>query len=417
MPVAVRSPFCDAYFSLLPNCSLRQAVICPTLLSSPEAWTPRNVGLKSILVRSLRSILTAIIHELNDQISCLRNDLHVLPRSDPLRPSCLYILGFVQFCRHELSHQNEELDQCILQLTEAILLPHRPWGGHRANITVIFFRLAMALLQRSQKSKQPDDVNSVIDYFRYLRDHLPEAYDISRNRVMVLLVEAFSIRTRLGSGDRTQDIEDMIALCDELKQDGPADFTNSALLFLTLAVAGDSSTNEVLNPPSDKSIESLRGASMRWPSCLAFSFAFAVSLIYRFVQTFSDDDYNEAVAILNRIIVSSSREDSTEFWSNRSLVFLTTAASLRSTFYGNPEYAEETMSHLHCLRCSSSDDGFRRYTVRAMENLKERRSQRFGIERSPVLQEPVSRTPELLTPRHHCTWFHLEAKSQSRALS
>ena len=261
---------------------------------------------------------------------------------------------------------------------------------------MILLWLAIALLQRSQKSKQPDDVSSVIDHFRRLLDHPLETYGISRNRVMVSLVEALSIRTRLGSGDRTQDIEDMIALCDELKQDGPADVTNSALSFLFLAVAGDSSTNENLNLLSDKSIESLRGASMRWPSCLAFSFALATSFLRRFVQTFSDDDYNEAVAILNRIIASSNREDSTAFWSNWSSALLTTAASIRSTIYGNPEYVEEAISHLDSLRCSSSDDALRRHAVGVMEVLKEVRSQHFGIEESPTFQEPVSRTPNVV---------------------
>ena len=209
---------------------------------------------------------------------------------------------------------------------------------------------------------------------------------------MVSLVEAFCIRTRLGSGDKTQDIEDMIALCDELKQRGPAYFTNRALSFLILAVSGGSSISGDLNPLSDKSIESLRGASMRWPSCLEFSFALATSLTRRFTQTLSDDDYNEAVAIVNRIIVSSSREDSAELWSNASSTLLTTAALFRSDLYGNPEYAEEAMSHLHSFRCSSSDDGFRRHVV---ECLKEQRSRLFGIGRPLVLQEPVLRTPKV----------------------
>jgi len=213
---------------------------------------------------------------------------------------------------------------------------------------------------------------------------------------MVSLVEAFSVRSRLGSGDRTQDIEDMIALCDELKQHGPAESANSALSFLTQAVQCSSSINGFFNPPSDKSIESLRGATMRWPSCLAFPFALASSLTYRFAQTFSDDDYNEAVAILNRIIVSSSSQDSAEFWWRRSSVLLTAAASLRSSMYESPEYAEEAMSHLHSIRCSSPDDALRRYAVGTMEDLKKRRLELFGIEESPALQEPVFPTPKVV---------------------
>jgi len=314
-----------------------------------------------------------------------------------MRPSFLYFLGCGQLHRYELSHQNEDLDQCILQLTQAILLPHRPWAGPKINIAVMFFWLAKALLRRSEKSKQPDGVNSAIDYFHWLQDHSLEACDISRNEMMVSLVEAFSIRTRLGSGDRTQDIEDMIALCDEPKQHGPAHLTKRALFFLILAVTGDSS-NGILNPPSDKSIESLRGAGMRWPSCLEFSFALATSLTYRFIETFSDDDYNEAVAILNRVIVSSSREDSaeSESWSDMSSALLTTAACLRSSVYGNPEYAEEAMSHLHSLSRSSSGDRLRFYAVRTMELLEGQRLRLFGIGKSPAHQEPVFRTPKVV---------------------
>jgi hypothetical protein len=127
---------------------------------------------------------------------------------------------------------------------------------------MIFFWLSIALFRRSKKSKRLDDVNSVIDYFHRLQDYSLEVHGISRNKVMVLLVEAFAIRASLGSEYMTQDIEYMIALCDELKQNSSADFTNKAHGSLIEAII-NGSFGEASNRPSDKSIEILRTASLR----------------------------------------------------------------------------------------------------------------------------------------------------------
>ena len=333
------------------------------------------------------------IHQLNR----LQDGIHRLPRSHPLRAYGLYVVGSERLLCHEISHQNEDLDldQCILQLTEAILLPHRTWGEYRVNIMSTFSWLAMALLQRSEKSKQPDDVNSVIDYVRRLHDHPLQACGVPRIFMTTLLVQAFAIRTVLGSGDRTQDIEDMIALCDELKQDSSGFFTNRALLYLNRAVFS-ASFGEISNRSSNKSIDTLRGATMRWPSCLALSFALALSLTSRFFETISDDDYREATAILNKIIDSPSCEDRDELLSKQSSELLVTIATFRSSMYTNPEYAEETMSLIHSLRRSSSSGVLRRSTVMNMEILEEQRLHLFGIKKSSAIQELVSPTPKVV---------------------
>ena len=89
-----------------------------------EAWTFRNVGLNPNLVRSLLSIFTASPDEFDNMMSVFRNMFHLLPRSHPARPFGLYLFGFGLLQCHESSHQSEDLDQAILHLTEAILLPH-----------------------------------------------------------------------------------------------------------------------------------------------------------------------------------------------------------------------------------------------------------------------------------------------------
>jgi len=166
-----------------------------------------------------------------------------------------------------------------------------------------------------------------------------------------------------------QDIEEMIAVCDELLDlDSSAPPEYWPLSSLSDAVVIFARFRRRL---SDQSIESLRRASMRWPESNALSFIFAISLVYRFVETLSADDYNEAMAKLNGIIVSSRREDHAVWWSGLSSRVYTMTLLLRSILHNNPEYTEETMSYLQSLLCSPLPDEERQDIIDAMEHLSE----------------------------------------------
>ena len=323
-----------------------------------------------------------------------------------MRPLVLYTSGIGLFLRHELSHQSEDLDQCILNLTEGVLLPHRRWNGRKEDIIVGFYQLASALLQRSKKSKQPDDVNTTIDYLHSLRYHTLEAHNISRREAMTLLLDAFTFRIGLGSGNVMQDIDEMTAVCDELLNlDSSAVPENKTLLLLLDAILLCVTYRSRL---SDRSIESLRGASMRWPKSDALSFLLAVCLIQRFAETVSFDDYNEAMAVLDGIIVSPRREHHTESWSGLSSGLYTLTVHLRSLFYDNPEYTEEAMSRFQSLLSSPLSDEERHYIIDSMGRLSERRLKFFGAGVPPALQGPVSLDREVVDiPRS----LHLKASS------
>jgi hypothetical protein len=116
--------------------------------------------------------------------------------------------------RHALSQEKGDLDKCITHLTEAILIPFQSMQ----DVVHMFFQLATVLLSRFNIYKRPEDAESSLKYFRFLRTnfHHLEAFDIPHDQFTSRLVAALAGDLMSGFGDRIEGMEEMAALTHEL---------------------------------------------------------------------------------------------------------------------------------------------------------------------------------------------------------
>ncbi|KAI0297316.1 CHAT domain-containing protein [Multifurca ochricompacta] len=243
------------------------------------------------------------IMELDQMITSHQRALSRIPRSHPLYTTYIHRLARSRFERYKLSEQKEDLDKSIVHYTEAIFLP--PSWGFYLNVVQIFFQLALSLFLRSEKFKQPEDV--------------------SHELVTASLVKALTIQVEL-EADEKRDIEEMVMLCQELltwKQvepiDGVIQCLRDALKIL---------------PPGSHDI--LLGLIM--------------FLLIRYGTNYSNNDYDEAITLLESVIASSPLGNDRSKTQNEALAFAATLARVRATFHPNPEYLEEATSRFRTKR-------------------------------------------------------------------
>ena len=104
------------------------------------------------------------------------------------------------------------------------------------NTVELLFRLISALFRRSKKFEQLDDVQYAIEYLRYLRGLPLDSFDIPRNKVIELLIEALCFHVQL-TEDATRNMEEVVALCRELlASDISTDFPAAAFSSLYPAI-------------------------------------------------------------------------------------------------------------------------------------------------------------------------------------
>ena len=247
------------------------------------------------------------ISKIDYDIPSLQNSLWSLPTSHPLRPNHLQALAVARLRRYDLSGAKEDLDSSIVHCTEAIGLP-LPWAGPGPNIFRFSFCLVTALIRRSHKFKQPADAKDCIERLRHLRDQPLDAFDVTRDQVSSSLVQVLGIQVELKSGNVIQDIEEMAILCRELLTSSTMSETSLTAPIMALANAVLTKYRISGEEPRAQVIECLREANRRLPHFHALFLALAFSLACRFLATYSIDDYEEATAILDRIITSGSHD-------------------------------------------------------------------------------------------------------------
>ena len=331
---------------------------------------------------------------MDHSISLFGNLLSLLPRSDPRRRKCHYVLGWARYLRHESSGQDEDLDQSILHLTEAILLPFPGFGIFRVYIVEILFRLASTLSRRSQKFKRVDDADFAVKCLYCLRGQPLDKFGIQRNEVTISLIEMLAIRAISGSSDGMQDIEAMITISGELLDlDIPEKFAFRVFGSLTGAIYGRGNGNRRV---LDHCITQLREARIcRQNSPPALSLVLAYSLGLRFVEVPSDDDFEEGTIILNGFRSSLAPENSLDGWQLLSLPITLQLATIRASRYEKLEYAEETISHIHTILHSSFTPNSRPQFIEILGRTRNLRFRSFGVEKSSTLQEALSLSPEV----------------------
>ena len=251
----------------------------------------------------------------------------------------------------------------------------------------MLFDLASILLRRSQESEQPEDVQSTVIYFRYLRDHFKpvEVVDTSRAEFATYLVVALSLQVELEIGDAIQDIEEMAVLCrDLLNPDISEDYPMQAIMPFSGAVITEFDKKNT-EGPSQEVIEVLRKAMIAQPDLDLVSFALARCLCTRFQMTFLIDDYEEVMPMLDRIIASHSPGDGLNTFQDKAIWMIISLVLGRTNTYPNPEDLENPIYRLRSLlSITFLEDSHRSAITELLRSYERKRSQYFGVTGSLV---------------------------------
>ena len=243
--------------------------------------------------------------DIDDQISHHRYILLSLPRSDPSHVSHIHALARLYNNRYVRSDQKEDLDRAIFHFTQPIFASRVSWDIDGENIVQTFFLLASVVLQRSDHFNQPSDAQYCAGYFRYLQSQPLEAFDVPSNQVRASLVVALASQVKAGIGDAVKHIDEMTDHCRELlASDVPQSHLSRAARALASASFTDHEQSSELEV-SDKLIKCLRDANKRIDS-RELAYSLAGHLFTRFVATHAIEDYEEAMAIFDKIISSES---------------------------------------------------------------------------------------------------------------
>jgi CHAT domain-containing protein len=326
------------------------------------------------------------ISDLDDWISDVQDILSSSPQTHPLRPAFVQALAVAYHNRYELSDQKQDVDSSILYYTQSIFFAF-PWVGTTwsKDFIGVFASLAFELLGRWLHFKQSHDAECAIEYLRYLQ-HLPlETSGVSRDQVRVSLLKALGLQVEVGSHDVGRDVDEMTILCRELLD---SNFSGGDLADIIVILSDSVDTNFNQYPesePSEELIECLRKATQRFNSHHHhhfFAYSLAWLLVYRFRRSYSIQDYEEAMALVDEITASHSGGDSgcpgpcVEPASEVSAILV----GMRYDVYGKPEYREEAIDRTRAfLSLTSTDNPLRLDFAPFLTDLVEGRSREFGV--------------------------------------
>jgi CHAT domain-containing protein len=272
-------------------------------------------------------------------------------------------LALKRLHRHFLSDQREDLDKAIVHSTESILLSPLSWLQRGSEILAVLFPLSYALFLRSNVSKQPEDAICATKYLSHLRDQPHEIPYIPRHQLTAFLVDALALQVELEAGNVMQNIREMAVLSRELLEtpDSP-DIDATHFIVLIYSVVISKVRPAVPDQPLDELIEFSRVASKRRPDLLEGRMTFGISLVFRYIMTCENHDYEEAASILDEIIAymspGNSRDESVAKARAFATGLVTILAMIRSIVYQTPENVEEA---IYCTRTCASSSSFKEH--------------------------------------------------------
>ena len=326
--------------------------------------------------------LLVTLPKIDERIPKYHSLLRSSPRSDPNRPFYLLQFGALRSQRHALSNQKSDLDKAITHLTEAVLLPQTQ------NIVFVFFHLAALLLLRFILSRQPDDVKSSLKYFHFLRIkfHSLEAFDIPQDNddLSSLLLEALSVNSLFTPGDMVQDFEEMVALISEVVTADTLTYRQKKAMGIFSEVVVDFNTTlfrrEDTQQIANRAIQVLREATVLNPD-LHISFALAFCLIARFQKTLVMNDYEEAIAIFDKIVATCTPGNSPTRMQRRAMLGTSALLVSRLDFSARPEYLEYAIHRIRTLISWFPDEHEEDCTNLALllDVFTQQRSNYFGV--------------------------------------
>ncbi|KAH9014131.1 CHAT domain-containing protein, partial [Lactarius deliciosus] len=317
------------------------------------------------------------IHEVDSFITRYQHFLSASPRSNPLRPAYVFGLAITRLKRYRLLNRREDLEKAIFHLTELMLFLPSSWLEHSPIVLRALFFLAFALLKRSKVSNQPEDAIYAAKYLRHLRDMPHREFRFPRHWVTKLLVDALAFQVESKVGNVMQNVGEMAILCRELLT-SDLDITRSILVIYE--VVRKTIRPWVLDQPLDQLIECLRAVGKHKPYLREAHFALAFCLGIRYLMTFVNADYEEAVSVFDEILTSSSPEDSEDKFVARTKQLVTGLAMIRSKAHQTPEYSEEAIYRARTFLVSPPEEYpfFNSLVNHSLEDTAKRRFQYFG---------------------------------------
>ena len=275
----------------------------------------------------------------------LQNDMLLLPRTNPRRLFYVHHLAMETWSRFLSSRQQGDLEQSIISFTEAIYLPITPDTPPPVINTVkIFYRLALAVFFRVEESRRPEDVKCCIRCFRYLHRQWRKISMKFPYPVTIALVQALAVQVELELGDVDQDMEEMAGLCDELlNSDIPLQSLIDPIVEFARAIDRHFKEQSELKIRSRKVIDCLRKAIVRLPDLHQVPIVLARSLYIRFIVAPSNDDYEEGMVILDRILTFRGSGDAPSPFREKALEWTVIFAVAQFETYGKPEDLEHAI--------------------------------------------------------------------------
>ena len=315
------------------------------------------------------------IDDIDKEITYLQDTLSSLPQSSDRRAHLLENLASALFVRYTLADDGEDLKTSILQSTHAILLPFPV----SRNIIPTFFFLTKSLFHRTLKSKLPGDVACCLKYLYHMRNLSFELLGTAHSEVITFLVRILALQMELEAGNAMRYLEEMAELCrEQLSSDLSGPVLNSAVE--TFAGAVITRMADLLDPPSQQIIECLREANARLPDSHNISITLSKSFLLRFLVSRSIEDYEGAMAPLDRIITSHPLAETPNQYLTDALAAAAQIARSRFIFYGTPEHLEEAISRTRARLISTSPENPKYGNiVKSLEGLEKRRLKNFGI--------------------------------------
>ena len=338
----------------------------------PEPFPgPRHSRLNLFIRLPQFPLLSASLLEVDNDISLLQNRLLTFPRPHPLRSECLSALASERFARYEFSDEHEDLEKSIYHSTEAILLPSNLPIELGSHVIEALFYLALALFLRSPK--EPNDLKHAVQYLRYLQDQSLETPDLTSNGIKAIFVRILAVQMELESVDPLRDIGEMVTLCRELLRSGVEE---SLLMDAIKSLANAIRVTRVPlgQPLPDEAIECLREARIQLPDLKEVCFELALLLFDRFNRAQSQDDYEESMSILDKIIADSNEG------AELAMCLVGSFARGRFLFNPTPENLAEAIfrnrTYLNALPC---EDLRRRTVMKELAYLEQKRFEEFGV--------------------------------------
>jgi tetratricopeptide (TPR) repeat protein len=325
------------------------------------------------------SVLTVSITRVEAKIATSQESLSLLHRSRPEYLAHLQILALARSARHRLLHQKEDLDKAILHYTEAILLRHIS-GLYLDSVQTIYY-LSLALLDRSEGFEQPEGIKYSVEYLRCIRRFPLDSF-VTITDVTTLLVRALCAQVVSGAGNWTQDINEMVALCNELLSSRKSEvIPTPAFNYLGEAVTHAELHHGISTEMIDKVIECLRDSvKVCPPSSYKVMNALAFILSNRFLKTHSKGDCEEATVLFERILEPGGCPDSFRGMPSSLAIVL---AHGRSLYSREPEYSAVAISRLRAGSSSPSLNEMLRLSLTSSLEIQNRiRFEEYSLDES-----------------------------------